>query len=218
MAPVFGSVGTSSGGGNGTSCTIPVPSGVAAGDIIVVFAYIETTQAVTPDTGFVEATNSPAVVTGTQAHDLRVFWKRATGADSGSYAFTIAAGLAWRMAVAMRFTGCVSHGNPWDVTTSAIKTTTTTGATPAVSTTTKGGDRLLVWVGSFYNGDSSCTQPSGWTERADISGGVALDIATLAQPLQGASASITGTFAGNSATGAWMGALLPSASKFLAVF
>ncbi|MFG1794110.1 hypothetical protein [Nocardia sp. NPDC049149] len=140
---------------------------------------------------------------------MRVYWKRATGADSGNYAFVIAAGLAWRMGVAIRFAGCITAGNPFDVTNSAIKTTTTTGATPAVSDTTTGSDRLWVWSGSYFNGDATCTQPSGFTERVDISGGVALDVATKDQATAGASGSLTGTFSGNGGTGAWLGALLP---------
>jgi hypothetical protein len=216
--PAFGTLGTSSGGGSGTTCTIPVPASVAAGDIIVVFIYIETTQAVTPDTGFTQAPDSPVVVTGSHAHDLRVYWKRATAADAGNYTFTIAAGLAWRMGFALRFTGCISYGDPWDVTNSAIKTTTTTAVTPAVSDTTTGPERLWVWAGSYFNGDATCTPPTGFAERADISGGVAVDVATKDQALQGASGSLVGTFSGNGGTGAWLGALRPTAGKFLALF
>lgn len=209
MAPAFGSLGTSSGGGSGTTCNVPVPSGVVADSVVLVFMYVETTQAVTPPAGFTEAPDSPVVVTGSQAHNLRVYWKRATGSDSGNYAFTIAAGLAWRMAVAVRFTGCVTSGNPFDVTAAAIKTTTSDGTTPAVSDMTRGDGRLWVWAGSFWNGNVACTQPSGFTERAEIQGGVVIDVATKDQAVQGASGSVTGTFGGNGATGAWMGALLP---------
>lgn len=219
VLPAFGSAGASSGGGSGTACTIPVPTGVAVGHIIMVFLYVETTQAVTADTGFVEASNSPVVVTGAHAHDLHVFWKRATAADTGNYSFTIAAGLAWRMGVAVRFTGCVEAGVPFDVVTGAIKTTTTDGTTPAVSLSTTSTDRELVWAGSFYNGDATCTPPSGMTERVDISGGVALDVATKDQVQPAGSGSLSGTFSGSGGTGAWLGALLPvSQSKFFAVF
>lgn len=223
--PLFASVGTSSGGGSGTACSIPVPSGVAAGHLIVVVLYVETTQAVTPPAGagtWSEAPDSPVVVTGTHAHDMRIFWKRATTGDTGSYAFTIAAGLAWRMGVALRFTGVVASGSPWDVTASAIKTTTTTGATPAVTDTTTGPDRLWIWSASYFNGDATCTPPATTIERADISGGVALDVATMDQASAGSSGSLTGTFSGNGATGAWLGALLPVATtttgKFFGLF
>lgn len=207
--PAFGALGTSSGGGSGTTCNIPVPSGVVSGSVVLVFLYVETTQAVTPASGFTEAPNSPAEVTGSHAHDLRVYWKRATGSDSGSYGFTIAAGLAWRMGVAIRFSGCVTSGNPLDVTTSAVKTTTSDGTTPAVSLVSRGDERLWVWAGSFYNGDVTCTPPSGFTERAEIQGGVVIDVATKSQSVLGSSGSVSGTFGGNGATGAWMGALLP---------
>lgn len=213
--PAYGSTGTSSGGGSGTTCNIPVPAGVVTGSLVMAFIYVETTQLVTPPSGagtWSEAPDSPVVVTGAHAHDLRVFWKRATGADSGSYAFTIAAGLAWRMGVALRFSGVVGSGSPFDVTAAAIKTTTTDGSTPAVTDTTTGADRLWVWSASYFNGDATCTPPSGFTERADISGGVALDVATKDQAAPASSGSLTGTFSGSGATGAWLGALLPVAA------
>lgn len=221
--PSFGAVGTKSLASNSTTCNVPVPAGVAAGHIIVVVLYVETTQTVTPPTGFAEAPDSPVVVTGAHAHDMRIYWKRASGADTGNYVFTIASGLAWRFGVALRFVDCIATGSPWDVTNAAIKTTTTTGATPAVSDTTTGPDRLWVWCASYYNGDTTCTPPSGMTERADVSNGVALDVATKDQAAQGSSGSLTGTFAGSGATGAWLGALLPvpaapsSSGNFFAV-
>lgn len=220
-APAFGSVGTSSGGGSGTTCNVPVPASVASGHVIIVALYVETTQAVTPPSGFTEAIDSPAVVTGAHAHDLHIYWKRATGADSGNYSFTIASGLAWRLGRALRFTGVVSSGYPFDVTNSAVKTTTTDGTTPAVSQFTNGPDRLWVWAASFFNGNVACTPPTGFTERSEDQGGVVVDVATLAQTTQGGSGSLSGTFAGNGATGAWLGALLPepaSNGRMLAVF
>lgn len=218
--PAYAATGTSSGGGNGTTCNIPVPTGVADKHVILAFLYVETTQAVTPAAGFLEAPDSPVVVTGAHAHDMHIYWKRATAGDTGNYAFTVAAGLAWRLGVALRFTGVVETGNPFDVTASAIKTTTTTGATPAVSDTTTGPDRLWVWSASYFNGDATCTPPGTTTERADVSGGVALDVATMNQASAGSSGSLTGTFSGNGATGAWLGALLPvsATGKFFALF
>lgn len=218
VLPLYGSAGASSGGGNGTTCTIPVPASVAAKHIIMVFLYVETTQAVTPDTGFLAASNSPVVVTGAHAHDLHVFWKRATGADAGNYNFTIAAGLAWRMGVALRFANCVETGVPFEVVTKAIKTTTTDGTTPAVSLSTTSTDRELVWAASYFNGDATSTPPSGMTERVDISGGVALTVATKDQVQPASSGSLSGTFSGSGATGAWLGSLIPvSQSNFFAV-
>lgn len=209
VLPAFGAAGASSGGGSGTTCTIPIPTGVVAKSVILVFLYVETTQAVTPDTGFLAASNSPVVVTGAHAHDLHVFWKRSTGAESGNYSFTIAAGLAWRMGVATRFNGCVETGVPFETVTKAIKTSTTDGTTPAVSLSTTSTDRELVWAASYYNGDATSTPPSGMTERVDIAGGVALTVATKDVIQPAASGSLSGTFSGSGGTGAWLGSLLP---------
>lgn len=219
--PAWGAAGLSSGGGSGTTCNCPVPSGVAANHIVTVPLYVEVAQAVTPPSGFAEAPDSPVIITGSQAHYLHVFWKRATGSDSGNYTFTIASGLAWRLGIAARFTGCVTTGNPWDVTVSASKNTTTDAVTPIVSDFTGGPERLWVWTASYYNGNQSMTPPSGFSERIDVMGGVALTLATKDQPVAGASGNVQGTWSGNGATAAWMGALLPanpSSPKFLPMF
>lgn len=201
----FGTVGTVLTGSNSTAASFAVPASVAANDVIVLPMYVEVAQTVTPSAGFAEAPNSPVTIAGTQPHTLHVFWKRATGADSGTYAFTVAAGLAWRTGAAMRITGCATSGSPFDVTTSANNSAITITATPGVSVTTTGVDRLLVWAASSSSG-SACGAATGMTERFDA-GGLASD--TLAQPAAGASASITGTFATAASVGVWLGALKP---------
>lgn len=208
-APAFGSAGTELGGASATASNIPVPASVAVDDIILAFLYKENTNAVTMPSGFTQVTNSPVVVTGTQAHNMHIFWKRATGADSGTYNFTIQTAAAWRNGVALRFTGCIKTGVPFDVLNSAIKTTTADGSIPAVSVTTTGTDRLLVWSGSGFGG-GQYTAATGMTERydgGDLNGNMAVD--TLVKAAAGASGSITSTIATNTSAGAWLGALLP---------
>src|SRR6185503_13236354 len=211
-APAFGSAGTYyNPGGTGTSAAIPVPASVAANDIIEVHLYIESTATVTPPTGFTEKTpSSPISATGPGAHTHRIFWKRPTGADSGTYSFTWT-GAAYREGFALRFTGCVTSGDPYDTGAGApnsAQASADSTTTPAVSLTTQGADRLLSWAGTNFTG-GNWTPPTSFTERADGAPGDSSG-ATLTQATAGATGSITGTCSGSGYRTAWLGALLPT--------
>lgn len=208
VAPVYAAAGTVLTGVSSTSANVAVPAGVVSGSVILVLMYVETTQTVTPPAGFTEAGNSPAVVTGAGAHDLHVYWKRATGADSGTYNFTISP-TAWRSAVAVRFTGVISYGNPLDATNSAINTGTDS-VSPAVSLTTKGPDRTLVWIGSCFVGGGNWPVVTGFAEQIEPGGNEAWAIDTKTQAAAGSTGSLSVTYSvGGGSASAWLGALLP---------
>lgn len=207
-APAFGSAGTpvtyaSSSGG----VDIPVPSGVAANDIIIAQLYKEGTMAVTPPSGFTELTGSPVIVaSGGSIHRQHVFWKRATGGDTGNYSFTWT-GSSYRIGVAHRYTGCITSGSPLDGNPNTASRTTNATGTPAVSLTTSGTNRLIVWCATGY-GPYSCTPPTNYTERVDFS--EALTAATREQASAGSTGSITGTMSGSSGGTALLLALIPA--------
>src|SRR5690242_12385974 len=185
-SPSVASIGAHLGGNNSTTANVPVPSGVtgASGEVVLVAMYVETTQAVTPSAGFIEAAHSPVIATGSEVHYLHIYWIRATGAESGTYPFTVATGVFWRDAFAVRLTGCVSTGDPFDITASAANSTAHT-ASPAVSGTTNAVDELLLWIAGNYAGTTVTTSPTGFTKDFDVSGsGLTLD--HKAQSSQGA--------------------------------
>lgn len=209
--PAFGAAGTYLTGASGTSAAIPVPSGVTADQIILAHLYIESTATVTPPAGFTEAGASPISATGPGAHTLRVFWKRATGADSGTYSFTWT-GSAYREGSAQRYTGCITSGSPFDTGAGApnsAQRSSDATTTPAVSLTTQGVDRLLVWAGTNFTGGTWTppTQGGGYTERVDA--GADLSVATVAQASAGSTGSVVGTCSTSGYEVAWLGALLP---------
>jgi hypothetical protein len=102
VTATFGALGTALTGATRTNSVIPVPSGVIAGQVVLVHLYIESTTTVTPPSGFTEIAFAPAVFTTGTVQGQRVYWKRATGADSGTYTFTHAS--AYTYAVAARDT------------------------------------------------------------------------------------------------------------------
>lgn len=218
--PTWGAAGTQLTGGSSTSAAVPVPAGVTAGQIVLVFFYVESGQTITPPAGFAHAPFSPIIVTGTNGHHLVIFWKRAAAADSGTYAFTVAAGLVWRFAIACRVPGVVTSGSPFDVAAASAKTTTTNGTTNPLSLISNGPDRLWVWVATSFV-TNTCTPPATTTERIDVSDQCAIDVATKDQAIAASSGSLSGTFANATATAAFLAALLPlnpSNGKFFAAF
>ena len=209
-APAFKSLGTPLAGSSSTAAAVPVPAVVQQFDIILVQFYVETNQTITPPTGFTECPNSPQQCTGTTAHEMRVFWKRATAADTGTYAFTVATGLGWRQAQAICYSGCVQSGSPFDITNGAAKSTTTDSTVPAISGTTTVPTRLVWMSTTFGSGTVQWTTPSGWTQQAAVVAGNGLAIADLAKLTPGATGSITASMGGptnNASATAWLGAL-----------
>lgn len=197
-----------------------VPSGVAAGDIIVIPIYTDASIAsdggasiTAMASGFAHAPGSP-VKTGSgtpPSHSLSVVWKRATGADTGTYDFTLSASV-FTAGAAQRYSGAVASGVPFDTasggdTPTAIDDTSGT-VTPAVNITTAGPNRMLIFSGSDWAG-GAWTPPTGFTERMD-SGSEVNTLDDLPQLSAGNTGSVSATCAGSSRRRAWIGALKPS--------
>lgn len=211
-APAFGSVGTRL----GTTTSTPafaVPASVASGDIIVVafFADVSTTTISAFPSGFAAAENSPRTVNagGTGNHVLHVAWKRASGADSGTYSFTLSASV-FVYGNAARYTGAVAAGNPWDSPTATGDSgNTALTTTPDIAVTTAGPDRLLVFAGTNANGDGGTwSPPAGFSERAGGASVTNIEISDLVQAAQGSSGNRHATNTLGGPCGDWMGALI----------
>lgn len=205
-APAFGSVGTYLQGSVSTA-SVAVPASVASGDLIVVVLFINgATSLTTPAAGFVDAPNSPVINVSGTPHRVHVLWKRASGADTGTYDFVLSAS-DFMSSGALRYTGVVTSGSPWDVTTSANSNDTSSTTTPAVSVTTTGANRMLVFAGSNWSG-GGWTPPTGFNERID-SGFAVVTADDLVQVSAGSSGTVQATSVSNNRTVAWLGALLP---------
>lgn len=200
-APTFGAAGTYLTGDFTSGASVAVPSGTATDEIVVVAIYVESGNgAISGPGGFARKSS----VDGSN-HDIEIWWKRCTTTDAGTYAFTWS-GSPWREAVALRFSGCITTGDPFDVTNT---NTGTGGTTPSVSNTTTVADTLELWIASNANG-GAWTPPSGYTERVDT--GSDLSVATATKASTGSTGSITGSCAGGAGVSlAFLGALKPPA-------
>lgn len=195
--------------GSHSTASFAVPAGVEADDIIVIGIYINAaTSIATYPTGFSEAPDSPQINASGLAHNLHVVWKRATGADSGTYDFVLST-TDFMAGAAERFTGVLGTGSPWDGedgTDGAVDTENGTD-TPPVSVITGGDDRLILWFGASWSG-GTWTPPAGYTERIDQGIGL-VTAADKVQAAAGSSGDIQGTTSLASRRTAWAGALIP---------
>jgi hypothetical protein len=203
-AAAVASVGAALTGATRTSSPVPVPSGVVSGDVVLVYLYLEDSGAVTAPAGFTELVFTPAPEVTGAVNRQRVWWKRATGADSGTYAFTHAS--TWTSGAALRVTGAVGSGTPVEVLASAQSATAGT-LTPTLSATTAGGDRLLVF-GATVRNSSEWSPPTDFTEQFDPPGDEVL-IATKAQAAAGATGPLTASSSSSASHTATLLAVVP---------
>lgn len=142
LIPKYQAVGTAVSATTGT-LTVAWPTH-AVGDIALLFVETQGGGTATLSTanGFVEVTNSPQTTgsagTGTK---LSVYWCRATTTAMSSP--IMSAGSNHQYGVILTYRGCVTSGDPYDVTAGSIKAAATTSATVTAVVTTV-PDNLIV--------------------------------------------------------------------------
>ena len=166
MASPVWQTGVATAGTTATSKAVTLPSSIAANDIVIVTLYKEDTGAVTPPAGFTEktATGVPPTTNGPQAQ--HTFWKRMAGGESGTVSFSWTANV-YNAAVADRFSGCTTSGDPISDINGNFNNTSGT-PTPAVSLTGTPTDSILYWASTNFSGGSSFNPPGTFTEREDL--------------------------------------------------
>lgn len=158
LYPIFIGAGTHT-AGSGSTFSVPVPTGVQAGDLVIIPIFLDDNPSslTALPTDFAHVTGSPQLAFptgGSPNHSLAVVWKRATGADTGTYDFIISSSSTYRASSALLFRGEASTGSPFDVNIDweydATDTSTTT--TPNVTITTTVPHGLLLFVGTDWSG------------------------------------------------------------------
>ncbi|WP_167880613.1 hypothetical protein, partial [Nocardioides guangzhouensis] len=146
-----------------TAVTIPVPAGAASGDVVV--AAVATWGAsanVTAPAGFTLKGTYTGVNNG-GADTIRIYWKRLTAADTGSYRFSWSGG-RWSSGHAIAVSGAAASGDPIEAINQASGASATTFPTTSVTTATT---PLLAWFGRNDEPTSQHTPPTGFTEVQD---------------------------------------------------
>ena len=149
--------------GNGTavsgagSLTVVWPAHTAGniGLLVIETGGEGTTLSITAPTGWAEVTGSPVTdVATTAGSKLQVFWKRAASSAEGNV--TVPDSGDHQLARIVTFNGCAPTGNPWNVVTTATKTTASTTVTfPSVTTTVD--EVLCVLIATRANDSASTT-------------------------------------------------------------
>ena len=182
---------TSGGNGSGGAVSISKPAGVAAGDLIVVAAYLESdTNTWTPDASF----TSLASQVNTGLFSLQVWYRWADGSEPASWAWTPASS-NWRTIVCVAWSGGPGSGSPLDISAGAQGDGDLVSNQNAPSVTTTAADDLLVFVYGNYSGISPGDTTGAATNMRVTLGGLTIGDATIA------SAGATGTSGPDSAVG-----------------
>lgn len=139
--------------------TIPVPTGAAAGYLALACLSLweSTVPTVSPPLGFTELAT---VTSGWQR--TKVFWKRLTGADSGSYSFAWTSS-QWSDGQAILISGARSTGDP--IGTQYASSTGDSASISSITVTSVGQPFLA----HFVTTENECTStpPTDFTEVRD---------------------------------------------------
>jgi hypothetical protein len=130
-------------------------------------------------------------------------------AEPAGYTWQLSAAEKWNAGVTA-FSG-VDNGTPWDTAPSTASNTSYTASSltvPGVSTVSAGA--LLVGGVGLDSKSIAVTQPAGWSQAWQGSGGQVSELAVRATTGAGASGPATWTLAGAGASAGWTAALRPA--------
>jgi hypothetical protein len=204
VAPTFAAISAIDSGTGTADRTPAVPTGVANG------SFVGIAVAANAATNGAEATDFDTIVAATQANaSAQAEWKRATGADAGTYSVPHSgSGANFSTALAFRVEGELATGNPiGDTDFNSATGVTTVPTTSLVGTTV---DSLLVHVVWSFNA-RTYTPPSGFT-RQTASASQRLHLSTMVSP-GGNTGNINGSMGTAGMTGALLFEILPASSS-----
>jgi PKD repeat protein len=192
-----------------TDVVVPVPAGVATGDLLVVQVTADNNPNVsTAPAGWTMVVAPISVTTGARVFVYSHVVTDAA-AEPATYTWTLSTAQRWG-AVMGSFRG-VDTTNPFDTAATTKKDTTYTSAqliVPGVTTVTDGA--MLVGGVGLDNRTVSINPPTGWTESGESSTGQMAELAYQARPTAGPTGNATWTLTAAAASGGWLRALRPA--------
>jgi len=147
---------------SGTGNITPgLPTGWAQDDIFVLAVESEN-QLVNPPTGYAILNSGTVIVSTGTVTRLTVFWKRATASETAP-TVTDPGNHAIGRIIAVR--GCVTSGNPWNITATATELVSDTSVSIPGATTTA-ADCLILAVFTTGTDVSSTVHVTGWANAS----------------------------------------------------
>jgi Putative Ig domain len=174
LAPAFVATGGYGGSASGSTGNITLPADIQANDILLMPVFVANTS------GGTVTINTPsgwtavsAQVTLVGGEDLKFFWKRAAGGESGTVTVTSSGGLGGALSFTKgeicSYRNCIATGTPFEAVGEAHNSAGTANtAGPDVITT--GANRAVV-AACFVDFEVTSAQPSGWTDRVNATSG-----------------------------------------------
>jgi hypothetical protein len=120
----------------GAALTPAIPTGTGLNDIVLLVHEMDpalNAAVLGAVTGYADVVNSPQSQSTTTPTRLTVRWHRAAGAESGTITVPLVTDHQQARLIGIR--GCVTSGNPWNVTSGAIAASSATVNFPALTTT-----------------------------------------------------------------------------------
>ena len=150
--------------GNGTGNVQYLFTGVSYTLNDIGLLFIETANATTisVDQGWAQVSSSPQSSTATILH---LYWKRLSASETGPTA-TQGGTTNHQCGGIIVIRGCITTGNPWNITNGTIETTSDTSVSVPGGTTTV--DDCLVLAATSNGTDSNTTQGTGTPTNADL--------------------------------------------------
>jgi hypothetical protein len=148
---------------SGSSLTVSKPSGVAPGDLLVIFVAENSYNTIAPPSGFTQK----QMIQGT-AGTTYAFYRIADGTEATSVTFTLSG--SWPVVAAYEDVEYADPSSPFE----DARTATSTGAANLLIPSVTAADAPtleLAAVAAFNNGVSSrpsFSPPAGWTEQTDL--------------------------------------------------
>lgn len=181
--------------GNST-LTINLPAGTIGGDVMIAAVTVRPYNvSITAPVGWtrIRLTTQTSGNTSEQA----TYWKAAGASEPASYSWTFSTSPAAGAAGGISTFYNINNSNPINVESGHATASSTTHATPSVTTTV--ANTMVVTTHSIASSDS-WTPPAGMTECVDISSnavgytaGVSVEMNYVTQPLAGATGTKTAT-------------------------
>jgi hypothetical protein len=202
VLPSVASVGAEGTGILGAAAAVPVPSGVVAGSLVVAYSINYNAGSGGVVSGGSGTWRELTSLLGAVPY-VRVWWKRATAADSGTYTVSNA-GVETVTGAAVRIANDDGSIFPFAQRIMARSASSTTTPNTALSAVSEGS--LLLW--SAHTGDNTMSQfPENFTGLT--SGNRRNHLATKTQALYGSTGNVSGTLNANYASVAALIAIKP---------
>lgn len=209
-APVLASAGSFGHISGGNTISVPVPSGVASGSLVVMNVHAMWPTTTAPTAAALSLPSGWSVgPLYTYYETVDNYWvglffayKHATAADSGYYTLTlntvagVAADSTYSLANAIRITGAPTTGNPF-VDGSYGKGLTSSNPIGVASFTPGADNSLIIAMAAAEWGSINPTGPSGWTKKADSASNSDTEIWATTQSTAAATGALSWNYGQN---------------------